>query len=114
MQAFEFLGKNVEKIQYAEQMNQIQSHMDALKPLRKTRDYKEYRQKSKALIIELMSQSLPRPSVVSGPGRMAPQTLGLMVVEGPREGRSVHAAANCPRHVDPFPSACLSCLSLNL
>jgi uncharacterized lipoprotein YddW (UPF0748 family) len=54
MQAFEFLGKNVDKIQYAEQMNQIQSHMDALKPLRKTRDYKEYRQKSKALIIELM------------------------------------------------------------
>ena len=37
-----------------------------------------------------------------------------MVVVGPREGRSVHAAANCPRHVDPFPSACLSCLSLNL
>lgn len=26
----------------------------------------------------------------------------------------MHAAANCPRHVDPFPSACLSCLSLNL
>ena len=31
-----------------------------------------------------------------------------------REGRSVHATAYCPRHVDPFPSACLSCLSFNL
>ncbi len=54
MQAFEFLGKNVDKLQYAEQMNLIQSQMDALKPLRKSRDYKEYRQKSKALITELM------------------------------------------------------------
>ena len=54
MQAFEFLGKNVNKVQYAEQMNQIQTQMDALKPLRKNRDYKEYRQKSKALITELM------------------------------------------------------------
>ena len=26
----------------------------------------------------------------------------------------MHAAANCRRHDDPFPSACLSCLSLNL
>ena len=26
----------------------------------------------------------------------------------------MHAAANCRRYVDPFPSACLSCLSLNL
>ena len=26
----------------------------------------------------------------------------------------MHAAANCRRHVDPFPSVCLSCLSLNL
>ena len=26
----------------------------------------------------------------------------------------MHATANCPKHVDPFPSACLSCLSYNL
>jgi len=36
------------------------------------------------------------------------------VVVGPREGRSVHATAYCPRYVDPSPSACLSRLSLNL
>ena len=30
------------------------------------------------------------------------------------EGRSVHATAYCPRHVDPFLSACLSRLSYNL
>jgi uncharacterized lipoprotein YddW (UPF0748 family) len=54
MQAFEFLGKPVEKLQYAEQMNQIQSQMDALKPLRKNREYKEYRQKTKALTTDLM------------------------------------------------------------
>ena len=33
---------------------------------------------------------------------------------GGGEGRSVHATASCPRHVDPFPSACLPCLSFNL
>jgi uncharacterized lipoprotein YddW (UPF0748 family) len=54
MQAFELLGKPVDKLQYAEQMNQIQSQMDALKPLRKNREYKEYRQKTKALTTELM------------------------------------------------------------
>ena len=54
MQAFELLGKNVDKPKYSEQMNLIQTQMDAIQSLRKNREYKEYRQKSKSLMTALM------------------------------------------------------------
>ena len=57
-----------------------------------------------------------RRGALSGPGKMAcvDAPWGGGFVGGGGEGRSVHATAYCPRHVDPFPSACLPCLSFNL
>ena len=57
-----------------------------------------------------------RRGAVSGPGKVAcvDAPWGGGLGGGGGEGRSVHATAYCPRHVDPLPSACLPCLSFNL
>jgi len=58
-----------------------------------------------------------RGGALSGPGKVACVMHilgGLGLVGGGVDGRSVHATANCPRHGDLFPSACLSCLIFNI
>jgi len=58
-----------------------------------------------------------RGGALSGPGKVecVIHILGrLGLVGGGGHGRSVHATANRPRHGDPFPSACLSCLIFNI
>jgi hypothetical protein len=57
-----------------------------------------------------------RRGALSGSGKVAcvDAPWGGGLGGGGGEGRSVHATAYCPRHVDPLPSACLPCLSFNL
>ena len=56
-----------------------------------------------------------RGGALSGSGKVACiEHLGGGLGGGGGEGRSVHATAYCPRHIDPLPSACLPCLSFNL
>ena len=57
-----------------------------------------------------------RRGALSGPGKVAcvDAPWGGGFVGGGGEGRSVHATAYCPRHVDPFPSPSLPCLNFNL
>ena len=57
-----------------------------------------------------------RRGALSGSGKVAcvDAPWGGGLGGGGGEGRSVHATAYCPRHVDPLSSASLPCVSFNL
>jgi uncharacterized lipoprotein YddW (UPF0748 family) len=55
MQAFDVLGKNVNRTQMAQDMTRLQDEMDALGDLRRHFLYKEFRQKSNDLMSQVMT-----------------------------------------------------------
>ncbi len=55
MQAFELLGKSIDKAKFSSQMQDVQTRMDALSPLRQSYEFRQYREKSKVLIENAMA-----------------------------------------------------------
>ncbi len=55
MQAFELIGKSIDKAKFSNQMQDVQTQMDALNPLRQSYEFRQYREKSKVLIENAMA-----------------------------------------------------------